>query len=136
MPTPNSIGWKVYDQCADPATDFGLMVGNVGPTLIDLGVGCVPFAGGTLALNPADPIFALTLNGAGILPFAPALAPNSGADFSEVAYCSNVLPISPACGLIDASLKWQGFTLDIVLGVITRETQIIQMRLRDGQAAP
>lgn len=118
-PTP-AIQISYWDRLA-AATDVGFAFVNIGPTLVDLGVGCIPFGSASLCLNPTDPAFS-----AGFL-FGFAFF-GTDADGDPV-WHSNTLPVAGGCGLIGQQLKLQAFRYGTAQANVESSSEIYKIDL-------
>ena len=118
------LGAQIFDAGADSA---GLAISlwglNVGPTLLDLGIGCLDLAGAPLAVNPADPAFSIALTALGLNSY--------GLDANgENTSLSNVVPAGTGPSWVDLELSWQGFSISLVTSAATGSSQVFKQILR------
>lgn len=119
-----TIGAQIFDAASDST---GLAISlwglNIGPTLLDLGIGCLDLAGAPLAVNPADPAFSIALTALGLNGYA--LDANG-----ENTSLSNQVPAGTGASWQNLQLAWQGFSISLVTSAATGSSQVFKQTLR------
>jgi hypothetical protein len=129
-----TLGAKMFDQQAG-AGNLAVFFGNVGMSLLDLGIGCVPFAGAQLGLNPGDPAFLAVFGAFGAPSFGTETDTNfgagyGGATFGDLVATTGQVPLSLGCGSIGANVQLQGFRFSA--GALVSQTQLFTVNLNES----